>query len=85
MGVSENTGYLITVWGTILGPPIFGNSHIVFMWGLIQGFRVQGISVSHAASQYLCFSRCSQRPEPIVFGCLEMPFIGHPVDGQNPA
>ena len=53
------------------------------MWGLIQGFRVQGISVSHAASQYLCFSRCSQRPEPIVFGCLEMPFIGHPVDGPK--
>ena len=29
MGVSENSGYLILVsQGTILGSPIFGNSHI---------------------------------------------------------
>ena len=40
MGVSENLGYPIwgpynkdpTIWGTILGPPIFGNSHIVLQY-----------------------------------------------------
>ena len=44
MGVSENQGYLIlgpynkdpTIWGTILGSPVFGNSHIgavIGSWG----------------------------------------------------
>ena len=44
MGVSENGGVPYfggpynqdpTIWGTILGSPIFGNSHIRFNWAVM--------------------------------------------------